>query len=167
MGVLRLLSLPVRAPLLSVLFVVAVVLGNHWTLLQPQFSQARGIATEWFWAFGLIQVWVVVTICTMPDLLMRQVSLLMASSRVMTLVVTLLLVITAGIYLLRLDLLSDVLILASAVLLARLDLTRVGILPAPFASMLALSVLVLCGVGLGHLLPNPTAGWFAKAVIAL
>ena len=97
MGVLRLLSLPLRAPLLSVLFVVAVVLGNHWTLLQPQFSQARGISTEWFWAFGLIQVWVVVTICTMPDLLMRQVSLLMASSRVMTHVVTFLLVNTAGI----------------------------------------------------------------------
>ena len=166
MGVLRLLSLPVRAPLLSVLFVVAVVLGNHWTLLQPQFSQARGISTEWFWAFGLIQVWVVVTICTMPDLLMRQVSLLMASSRVMTLVVTLLLVITAGIYLLRLDLLSDVLILASAVLLARLDLTRVKFFQhrlhqcwrCPFWCSVVLAWATV---------PNPTAGWFAKAVIAL
>ena len=30
MPILRLLSLPVRAPLLTVLFLVAVVLGNHW-----------------------------------------------------------------------------------------------------------------------------------------
>ena len=44
MGFLRLLSLPVRAPMLTVLFVVAVVLGNHWTVLQPRFSHDRGIA---------------------------------------------------------------------------------------------------------------------------
>ena len=96
---------------------------------------------------------------------MRQVSLLMASSRVMTLG-DLLLVITAGIYLLRLDLLGDVLILASAVLLARLDLPRVGVLPAPFASMLALSF--WCSVVLAWVTCfNPTADWFTKAVIAL
>ena len=55
--------------------------------------------------------------------------MLMASSRVMTLVVTLLVVITGGIYLLKLNMLTDVLILASALLLARLDLIRIHVLP--------------------------------------
>ena len=54
-----------------------------------------------FWGFVLIQTLVVVVICTMPDLLLRQVSLLMASSRVITLVVTLTLVITLGLFLLK------------------------------------------------------------------
>ena len=90
----------------------------------------------------------------------------MASSRVMTLVVTLLFVITAGIYLLRLSLLSDVLILASAVLLARLDLTRAGALPPPLPSMYLLAFVVFAGIGIGHLLPNPTAGWFAEVLIS-
>ena len=111
-------------------------------------------------------VLVVVLVCTMPELLMRQVSLMMASSRVMTLVVTLLFVITAGIYLLRLSLLSDVLILASAVLLARLDLTRAGALPPPLPSMYLLAFVVFAGIGVGHLLPNHTAGWFAEVLIS-
>ena len=166
MGFLRLLSLPVRAPLLAVLFLVAVVLGNHWTVLQPSFSQHRGVGPELFWTLELLQVLVVVLICTMPELLMRQVSLMMASSRVITLVVTLLFVITAGIYLLRLSLLSDVLILASAVLLARLDLTRAGALPPPLPSMYLLAFVVFAGIGVGHLLPNPTAGWFAEVLIS-
>ena len=80
------------------------------------------MSAAWFWCLVLLQTQVVVVFCTMPDLLLRQVSLLMASSRVMTLVVTLLVVITGGIYLLKLNVLTDVLILASAVLLARLDL---------------------------------------------
>ena len=166
MGFLRLLSLPLRAPLLAVLFLVAVVLGNHWTVVQPRFSQYRGVGPELFWTLELLQVLVVVIVCTMPELLMRQVSLMMASSRVMTLVVTLLFVITGGIYLLRLSLLSDVLILASAVLLARLDLTRAGALPPPVSSMCLLAFVVFGGIGVGHLLPNPTSGWFAGVLIS-
>ena len=114
MPILRLLSLPVRAPLLTVLFFVAVLLGNHWQIVQPTFTSLYGVSAVWFWCFVLLQTQVVVVFCTMPDLLLRQVSLLMASSRVMTLVVTLLVVITGGIYLLKLNVLTDVLILASA-----------------------------------------------------
>ena len=113
MPILRLLSLPVRAPLLTVLFLVAVVLGNHWQMAQPSFTSLYGMSAAWFWCFVLLQVQVVVVFCTVPDLLLRQVSMLMASSRVMTLVVTLLVVITGGIYLLKLNVLTDVLILAS------------------------------------------------------
>ena len=165
MPILRLLSLPVRAPLLTVLLLVAVVLGNHWQIVQPSFTSLYEVSAAWFWFLVLLQAQVVVVFCTMPDLLVRQVSLLMASSRVMTLVVTLLVVITGGIYLLKLNVLTDVLILASALLLARLDLIRIGVLPAARVCLLLMTVVVLVGIVAGTLLPHPTASLFAKALI--
>ena len=112
-----------------------------------------------------MQVQVVVVFCTMPDLLLRQVSMLMASSRVMTLVVTLLVVITGGIYLLKLNVLTDVLILASAVMLARLDLIRIGVLPAAGICLCLMSVVVIGGIVSGTLLPHPTVSFFAEGLI--
>ena len=165
MPILRLLSLPVRAPLLTVLFLVAVVLGNHWQMAQPSFTSLYGMSAAWFWCFVLLQVQVVVVFCTMPDLLLRQVSMLMASSRVMTLVVTLLVVITGGIYLLKLNVLTDVLILASAVMLARLDLIRIGVLPAAGICLCLMSVVVIGGIVSGTLLPHPTVSFFAEGLI--
>ena len=160
MPILRLLSLPVRAPLLTVLFLVALVLGNHWQIAQPTFTSLYGVSSVWFWCLVLLQAQVVVFFCTMPDLLLRQVSLLMASSRVMTLVVTLLVVITGGIYLLKLNVLTDVLILASALLLARLDLIRIGVLPTARSCLLLMSVVVIGGIVTGTVLPHPTASFF-------
>ena len=90
----------------------------------------------------------------MPDLLMRRVSLLMASSRSMNLLVTLLVVIAAGIYLMRLNVLTDVLIIASALLLARLDLFRAGLEATPALSILLLGSLLFGGVVLGYSLPH-------------
>ncbi len=165
MPILRLLSLPVRAPLLTVLFLVAVVLGNHWQIVQPSFTSLYGVSAAWFWCLVLLQTQVVVVFCTMPDLLLRQVSLLMASSRVMTLVVSLLVVITGGIYLLKLNVLTDVLILASAVLLARLDLVRIGVLPAAGIFLCLTTVVVIGGIVSGTLLPNPTVSFFARGLI--
>ena len=165
MPILRLLSLPIRAPLLTVLFLVAVVLGNHWQMAQPSFTSLYGVSAVWFWCFVLLQVQVVVVFCTMPDLLLRQVSMLMASSRVMTLVVTLLVVITGGIYLLKLNVLTDVLILASAVLLARLDLIRIGVLPAAGIFLCLMSVVVIGGIVSGTLLPHPPVSFFAEGLI--
>ena len=165
MPILRLLSLPVRAPLLTVLFVVAVVLGNHWQMAQPSFTSLYGVSAAWFWCFVLLQVQVVVVFCTMPDLLLRQVSMLMASSRVMTLVVTLLVVITGGIYLLKLNVLTDVLILASAVMLARLDLIRIGVLPAAGICLCLMSVVVIGGIFSGTLLSHPSVSFFAEGWI--
>ena len=167
MPILRLLCLPVRAPLLTVLFVVAVVLGTHWQMAQPTFTSLHGFSAAWFWCFVLLQVQVVVDFCTMPDLLLRQVSMLMASSRVMTLVVTLLVVITGGIYLLKLNVLTDVLlILASAVLLARLDLIRIGGLPAAGICLLLMSLVVIAGIVAGTRLPHPSASLVAERLIA-
>ena len=155
MAVVRLLLLPFRAPLLLVLFVVSVVMGNHWMLLQQQLERSQNISAELFWTVEVTQVLAVVVICTLPDVLMRQVSLLMASSRVISLLVTVLLVITLGIYLLRLNLLSDILIIASAVLLARLDFSRIGLSPPASITALALFGLVVSGLWLGSQLPSP------------
>ena len=165
MPILQLLSLPVRAPLLTVLFLVAVVLGNHGQVVQPGFTSLYGVSAAWFWCLVLLQAQVVVVFCTIPDLLLRQVSLLMASSRVMTLVVTLLVVITGGIYLLKLNVLTNVLILASALMLARLDLIRIGVQPAAGICLLVMSLVVIGGIFAGTLLPHPTVSLFAEGLI--
>jgi hypothetical protein len=81
----------------------------------------------------------------------------MASSRVLSLISTLLLVIMVGLYLLSLSLLSDVLILASATLLARLYLTRIKVVPPPQVMAFWLAAVVLVGIWLGQDLPNPLA----------
>jgi hypothetical protein len=91
-----------------------------------------------------------VLVCTMPELLLQQVSSAMAASRVVSLVVTLLLVTVGGLYLLHLQALTNVMILASAVLLARLDLARIRVSPPPLVLSVSLSVLVLAGAVLGR-----------------
>ena len=156
MDLVRWLSLPLRAPLLIVLFGVAVLMGHQWTLLAPQVSQTSDLPLQWLLWLEALQLLLVLILCTMPDLLMRRVSLLMASSRSMTLLVTLLVVIGAGIYLLRLNVLMDVLIVASALLLARLDLVRVGMDATPTLSILLLGSLLFGGVLLGHCIPDPS-----------
>ena len=156
MDLVRWLSLPLRAPLLIVLFGVAVLMGHQWTLLAPQVSQNSDLPLQLlFWLEGL-QLLLVLILCTMPDLLMRRVSLLMASSRSMTLLVTLLVVVAAGIYLLRINVLMDVLIVSSALLLARLDLVRVGMDATPTLSILVLGSLLFGGVLVGHSIPHPS-----------
>lgn len=153
---MRWFSLPLRAPLLIVLFGVSAVMGHQWTLLSSRFSASSGLPLPLLFGLEVLQLLLVLILCTMPDLLMRRVSLLMASSRSMTLLVTLLVVIGAGIYLLRLNVLTDVLIIASALLLARLDLVRIGLDATPVTSILLLGTLLFGGVVLGHSLPHPS-----------
>ena len=151
----ELLKLPLRAPMISVLFAVAVVMGHHWSMAQMQLLHSPKISLELLIAAELFQLMAVLVICTMPEFLMQRITFVMASSRVMTLLVTLLTVIVIGIYLLRLNLLSDLLILASALLLARLDLVRLGVMTSPQRSLLLLGFVLIAGIGLGHCLPHP------------
>ena len=163
---LRLTILPVQAPMLLLLFAVSTYLGMHWS--RPITDEASKLASlgTLIWSAECLQALVVVLVCTMPDLLLRQISSLMAASRVMSLVVTLLLVITGGLYLLHMDVLSNVLILGCSVLLARLDLARIRVQPQPLLLAGLLSLLVLGGAGLGrtlearsqHLPTPPLAG---------
>ena len=167
MPILSLFALPFRAPLVGVLFLVALVMGNHWTVNQSIYAQNQSISVDLFWVIQLIQLIAVGVVFTIPDLLMRQVSMLMASSRVITLVVTLLMVIVVGLYVMRLHRLTDVMILASAVLLARLDLIRIGIVPPPLLTIVGFTAVLLSGIGIGWALPNPASTLLTEAAVAL
>jgi hypothetical protein len=74
----------------------------------------------------------------------------MARSKVLTLITTLFLVITGGVYLMHINVLTDVLLLGAAVLLARLDLIRLHLPMNPVGVATGLSALVLAGVWIGH-----------------
>lgn len=144
------LLLPLRAPLLLLLFALSVYLGVHWSFTSEQEPVARGLFAEVFWSIDCLHAVLVVVICTMPDLLLQQVSNLMAASRVISLVMTLLIVTVGGLYLLHLNVLANVLILGAGVLLARLDLLRLRLLPPPLLAALLFSVIVLVGAALGR-----------------
>lgn len=147
---LGLVLLPLRAPLLLVLFAISVYLGVHWSLSEASQQLSGGLFAEIFWSIDCLHAVLVVVVCTMPELLLQRVSSLMAASRVISLVFTLLIVTVGGLYLLHLNVLANVLILASAVLLARLDLVRLRMLPPPVVTAVSLSVLVLVGSLVGR-----------------
>lgn len=147
---LNLILLPVRAPMVLLLVVVSTYLGLHWSRPGSWADVGAGGITDLIWSAECLQALVVVVVCTLPDLLLQRLSSIMAASRVASLVITLLLVITGGLYMLHLDVLSNVLILASTVLLARLDLVRLRVVTPPFVMTLVLSLLVLGGISLGR-----------------
>lgn len=154
-GILRLALLPLRAPFLLVLLLVSIFLGVQWVVNAP----AQGLVNSehvpihsLYWTVECLQAVLVVVVASVPDLLLRQLSVLMAASRVITLIISLLLVTVGGLYLLHLSALADVVILASAVLLARLDLIRIKVVPSPLFTAFALSGYVMLGVWIGRLL---------------
>lgn len=149
-AVIRLLLLPVRAPMLLLLLAVSVYLGLTWSLPFDTVDPEVRAMAPLLWFAQNTQAMLVVLVCCMPDLLIRRLSMMVASSRVVTLVATLLVVTIGGLYLLHLDVLSTVLILASALLLARLDLVRLRVVPPPFLLALMLALVVLVGSGLGQ-----------------
>ena len=150
--------------MLLVLLLVSGYMGLHWADVAPVLaSQAESpwqaqLAGPLFWPLQCLQALVVVVLCAMPDVLLRELSALMAASKALTLVVTLLIVITGGLYLLHLAVLAEVLVLAAAVLLARLDLSRLRVAPAPLISALGLCVWVLLGISLGTWIHGRAAG---------
>jgi manganese transport protein len=73
-----------------------------------------------FWPLQCLQAFLVVLVCTMPDLLLRELSQLMSASKALTLVVTLLAVITGGLYLLHLSVFTEILVLAAGSFYGRL-----------------------------------------------
>ncbi|WP_216902116.1 hypothetical protein [Synechococcus sp. CCY 9618] len=150
--IFRLLLLPLQAPMLLVLMGVSTYLGMHWSrAMDVTESQMHGLTTL-IWSAECLQALLIVVVCTMPDLMLRQVSMLMAASRVVSLVVTLLAVTVGGLYLLHLNVLANVLILGSAVLLARLDLLRVRVVPPPLVLAAVLTLLVLGGANFGRMI---------------
>jgi len=147
---LRLLLLPLRAPMLLLLAGVSVYLGLHWVDPQAGGLNSTHDFAPLFWSAQCVQALLVVVFCCMPDLLLRRLSVMLAASRVVTLVASLLLVTIGGLYLLHLEVFSNVLILAASVLLVRLDLVRIRVAPAPGLLALLLAAVVLVGANLGH-----------------
>jgi len=151
----RLLLLPLRAPMLLVLVAIAVYEGLQWSQpLQGVVPSGMAQLSSLFWSLDCLHALLVVVVCTMPDLLLQRISNLMAASRVMSLVISLLIVTVGGLYLLHLKVLTNVLILGSTVLLARLDLARVRVAPPPLLMAAVLGVLVLAGAGVGRWLAS-------------
>ena len=60
---------------------------------------------------------------------------------------------------------ARIMILASALLLARLDLIRIGVQPAAGICLLVMSLVVIGGIFAGTLLPHPTVSLFAEGLI--
>jgi len=149
MNLLRYALLPVRAPMLLLLFGVSTYLGSRWShTLDPQIF-GSGLYRNLLLSVECLQALLVVVVCTIPDVLMHQLSSMMAYSRVVSLVGSLLLVIAGGLYLLHLSVFSSVLILACSVLLVRLDLVRAEMVPPRWITIILLSLVVMLGVFLG------------------
>jgi len=154
---LRYLLLPFRAPTLHILLLVSAYVGLDWSLSRgatPGQETIDGLS----WAMECLQAVVVVVLCTIPDLLLRQVSSLMATSRVVSLVATLLIVTLVGIYILHIEMLADVLMLGCTVLLARLDMVRARVVPPPLVTVCLLILLVIGGASLGRLAGSGSLG---------
>jgi len=150
MNLLRYALLPVRAPMmLLLLFGVSTYLGSRWShTLDPQVF-GNGLYRNLLLSVECLQALLVVVVCTIPDILMHQLSTMMAYSRVVSLVGTLLLVIAGGLYLLHLSVFSSVLILACSVLLVRLDLVRAEMVPPRLITIILLGLIVMLGIFLG------------------
>ena len=149
MNLLRYALLPVRAPMVLLLLGVSTYLGSRWShTLDPQVF-GNGLFRNLLLSVECLQALLVVVVCTIPDILMHELSSMMAYSRVVSLVGTLLLVITGGLYLLHLSVFSSVLILACSVLLARLDLVRADMVPPRLITILLLGFVVMLGISLG------------------
>lgn len=154
---LRYLLLPFRAPMVLILLLVSAYVGLDWSVSR-QAMAGKEVIDGLAWGMECLQAVVVVVLCTLPDLLLRQMSSLMASSRVVSLVASLLIVTLVGIYMLHLEMLADVLVLGSSVLLARLDMVRARVVPPPIVTMVLLLLLVLGGASFGRLAGTGSLG---------
>jgi hypothetical protein len=136
--------------MLLLLVAVSIYLGLNWSHSLDSVASTPFPITSLIWTAQCAQAMLVVAFCCMPDLLLRRFTVMLAASRVVSLVATLLLVTIGGLYLLHLEVFSNVLILASTVLLARLDLVRIRIAPPPLALASMLGLVVLLGASFGH-----------------
>ena len=105
---------------------------------------------------------IVVSFCTLPELVLRQISLFMAASKALTLVVTLLVVVVGGMYLLYMPGFADLLVLTAALLLARLDLVRLRVWPPAWLGLIGFNVYILLFMTYGHSIHHQLGGmeWF-------
>ena len=165
---LRWLTLPARAPMLILLALISVYLGAHWGLLQEDIRSSvadQSLVDEAYWVLSLSQVVIVVSFCTLPELVLRQISLFMAASKALTLVVTLLVVVVGGMYLLYMPGFADLLVLTAALLLARLDLVRLRVWPPAWLGLIGFNVYILLFMTYGHSIHHQLGGMGMVSVV--
>lgn len=102
-----------------------------------------------YWLFIMAQLQCLVLLCTMPSLVFRRLVMPITANRLVNLLVVLPggLVVVMG--LMHLQALGHGLILAAALLLARLDLMCADLYPAPAQAWLITNLISLLMVGLG------------------
>ena len=152
-----------RTPTVLLVLALLFYFGHLWTLraantLLLPLNAAN--SAQLYWLFIMAQLQCLVLLCTMPSLVVQRLTMpITTTSRFVSLLVTLPvgLVVIAG--LIRLQALGHGLILAAALLLARLDLMEAEVYPAPARAWLVTNLLSLFMVGLGArfgaLLPWP------------
>ena len=148
--------------MITLLGLISFYLGVHWGFEQDVL-RGNGIdatmVDEAYWVFNLAQVFVITLFCTLPDLVLRQLSLFMAASKVLTLVLTLFLVVVGGMYLLYLPGFSELLVLASALLLARLDLVRLRIWPSSWLALFGFTAFIMFFITYGEMMHLELHEW--------
>ena len=158
----KLLLLPIRAPMITLLGIISFYLGVHWGFQQDAMRGSgvdASLVDEAYWIFNLFQVFVVTFFCTLPDLVLRQLSLFMAASKVLTLVVTLLVVVLGGMYLLYWPGFDSILVMACALLLARLDLVRLNVWPPSWLACIGFTSFIMFFISYGNALHLRLHAW--------
>lgn len=140
--------------MITLLGLISFYLGAHWGFEQDGL-RGNGIdgtmADEVYWFFNLVQAFVVIFLCTVPDLVLSYLSLLMGASKVLALVATLLFVVLVGMYLLYIPG-NDFIVLGSVLLLARLDLTRLRIWPSSWLALFSFTVYIMFFITYGEMM---------------
>jgi len=158
----KLLLLPIRAPMITLLGMISFYLGAHWGFQQDAMRGSGvddSLVDEAYWIFNLFQVFVVTFFCTLPDLVLRQLSLFMAASKVLTIVVTLLVVVLGGMYLLYWPGFDSILVMACALLLARLDLVKLKVWPPSWLACVGFTSFIMFFISYGHALHLRLHSW--------
>lgn len=141
-----------RTPTVLLVLALLFYFGHLWALRAATpllLPRNASNSAQLYWLFIMAQLQCLVLLCTKPVLLLKRLTRPITSSRFANLLVVFPvgLVVVAG--LLHLHALGHGLILAAALLLARLDLMRAELYPSPARAWLITSLLSLLMVGLG------------------
>ncbi len=160
-GSLKLLLLPIRAPMITLLGLISFYLGANWGFEQDVLRGSGIDATivdKAYWIFYLAQVFVVILFCTLPDLVFGQLTLFMGASKFLALALALLFFVLVNMYLWYKPG-NDLTILASALLLARLDLARLRIWPSSWLALFGFTVFVMFFITYGEMVHLELYKW--------
>ncbi|MCY4054988.1 MAG: hypothetical protein OXF25_08270 [Cyanobacteria bacterium MAG CAR3_bin_5] len=151
-----------RTPTVLLVLALLFYFGHLWTLRAantPLLPLNASNSARLYWLFIMAQLQYLVLLCTMPGLVLRRLTMPITTSRFVSFLVVFPVGLLGVAGLIHLQALGHGLILAAALLLARLDLTEADLYPAPARAWLITNLLSLLmvslGAGLGSRLPWP------------